>query len=231
LFVDDLELGTIPFKLEIIISAIFTVIIYGGQLLYGMKMYRHDRRKLEKGKHKEIPMIKYFKPSVIAGNSVHYSGFLVGYMAWGFVICFHVILLIAIIMRLLPSPHPHIQLALGIIVPIIVIYFLKRIIMTTVGEYFFVRVKKDKHDKHTSKTDNDNTRILKTDNDDKHTLKKDQNDELTLKNTENYEIYVYFMLFAGKIKEKCLKKVFIYYLRLFYWYCCKYISFDTSNNK
>jgi len=211
LFVDDLELGTIPFKLEIIFSAIFTVIIYGGQLLYGMKMYRHDRRKLEKGKHKEIPMIKYFKPSVIAGNSVHYSGFLVGYMAWGFVICFHVILLIAIIMRLLPSPHPHIQLALGIIVPIIVIYFLKRIIMTTVGEYFFVRVKKDKHDKHTSK--------------------KDQNYELTLKNTENYEIFVYFMLFAGKIKEKCLKKVFIYYLRLFYWYCCKYISFDTSNNK
>jgi hypothetical protein len=176
-----------------------------------MKMYRHDRRKLEKGKHKEIPMIKYFKPSVIAGNSVHYSGFLVGYMAWGFVICFHLILLIAIIMRLLPSPHPHIQLALGITVPIIVIYFLKRMTVTTVGEYFFVRVKKDKHDKHTSK--------------------KDQNYELTLKNTENYEIFVYFMLFAGKIKEKCLKKVFIYYLRLFYWYCCKYISFDTSNNK
>ncbi|CAF4179026.1 unnamed protein product, partial [Adineta steineri] len=69
-------------KLEIIASAILTVIIYGFQLFFGIQRYKKFKKDLYLGKNLEIPSIKYFEPNSIASNSVHYSGFLVGYLAW-----------------------------------------------------------------------------------------------------------------------------------------------------
>jgi hypothetical protein len=140
------ELGAIPFKTEIIVSAVLTVITYGTQLLLGLQQYKIDRKKIIKQINEGIPPIEYFKPSIMTSNSLHYPDFLVGYMAWGFVICFHLILLILIGIRILSSEIRHVEIALGIIVPVIIIYLLKMGSMKKVGKYLFIQ-KKEKDDK------------------------------------------------------------------------------------
>ncbi|CAF1214242.1 unnamed protein product [Adineta steineri] len=124
-------------KLEIIVSAILTVIIYGFQLFFGIQRYKRFKKDLYLGKNLEIPSIKYFEPNSIASNSVHYSGFLVGYLAWGFVICFHLILLITIAIKIVSLQIRHIEIILTIIVPIFIIYFLKMFSIKLMGKFLF----------------------------------------------------------------------------------------------
>jgi cytochrome c oxidase subunit IV len=102
-----------------------------------MQNYKKHKLQLYRGIYADIPSVMNFKTSSIAANSVHYSGFLVGYMAWGFVICFHLILLICIGIRVLSLQIRNIEIALGIIVPILVIYLLKMLSMASAGKYLF----------------------------------------------------------------------------------------------
>ncbi|CAF4181382.1 unnamed protein product [Rotaria sp. Silwood2] len=124
---------------EIIISAVLTAIIYGFQLFVGMQNYKKHKLQLYKGIYEDIPAAINFKRSSIASNSVHYSGFLVGYMAWGFVICFHLILLILIGIKILSLQIRQIEITLAIIVPILVIYLLKMLSMTSAGKFIFIQ--------------------------------------------------------------------------------------------
>ncbi|CAF0734551.1 unnamed protein product [Rotaria sordida] len=126
-------------KREIILSAIITAIIYGFQLFIGMQNYKKHKLQLYKGIYVDVPSADNFKRSSIASNSVHYSGFLVGYMAWGFVICFHLILLILIGIKILSLQIRQIELALAIIVPILVIYLLKMLSMASAGKFIFIQ--------------------------------------------------------------------------------------------
>jgi len=131
-------------KTEIIVSAIFTAMIYAGQLFIGMQNYKKHKLQLYKGICVDIPSAENFDESSIASNSVHYSGFLVGYMAWGFVICFHVILLIFIGIRILSLQIRHIELVLSIVVPVLIIYLLKMLSMTSAGNFLFIGKKDGK---------------------------------------------------------------------------------------
>lgn len=132
------------FKREIILSAVFTAIIYGFQLFVGMQNYKKHKLELYQGIYVDVPRSDDSKPNSIAANSVHYSGFLVGYMAWGFVICFHFILLLLIGIRILSLQIRHVEIALAIIVPILVIYLLKMLSMASAGKFLFIQKLDDK---------------------------------------------------------------------------------------
>ncbi|UJR37331.1 hypothetical protein I4U23_030039 [Adineta vaga] len=140
----NVELGAFSLKLEIILSAVFTVIIYGFQLFIGMQNYKKHKSQLYKGIYVDVPSAMNFKPSSMASNSVHYSGFLVGYMAWGFVICFHLILFILIGLKIVSLQIRHIELVLAIVVPVLVIYFLKMLSMRSAGKFLFIQKMDDK---------------------------------------------------------------------------------------
>jgi len=146
IIVYDLELGTIPFKIEIIVSAVLTVIIYGIQLSLGLKQYKIDRNKIINKIYKGILSIEDFKPSIMASSSSHYPGFLVAYMAWGFVIFFHFILLILIGIQILSSQIRHVQIALGIVVSVIISHLFKTAGTVKVGKYLFIQKKDDKRE-------------------------------------------------------------------------------------
>ncbi|CAF2995113.1 unnamed protein product [Rotaria sp. Silwood2] len=124
---------------EIIVSTVLTAVIYGFQLLIGMQNYKKHKLQLYKGIHMDIPSPANISWRSIVSHSVHYSGFLVGYMAWGFVICFHLILLILIGIRIFSSQSHQVELVLAIIVPILVVYLLKMLIMTTAGKFIFTK--------------------------------------------------------------------------------------------
>jgi cytochrome c oxidase subunit IV len=117
-----------------------------------MQNYKKHKLQLYKGIYVDIPSASNFKPSSIASNSVHYSGFLVGYMAWGFVICFHLILLILMGIRVLSLQIRHFEIALSIIVPILVIYLLKMLSMTSAGKFLFIQKVTDRLNSRSRKT-------------------------------------------------------------------------------
>lgn len=138
-FLNYLELPATPFKPEIIVSAVVTVIIYGVQLLFGIQQYKIHKTELQKNINHRIPPIEYFDRDLIASNSVHYPGFLIGYLAWGFVLCSHLILAILIGIRIIYLNIRYATLVLGVIVPILMLYLLKTVSMRRSGDSLLIR--------------------------------------------------------------------------------------------
>ena len=120
----DLE-PTSSFKLEIILSVVLTVILFGFQLLSGLKNYKEHKQEREIDLRLRDPSSIKRDWKEIAAKSVHYSGYLVGHVAWGFVICFHLILLFLIGIRILFLPIRHVEIVVALIVPVVTIYLLK----------------------------------------------------------------------------------------------------------
>jgi hypothetical protein len=139
-FLDYVEFkDTFSLKRDIILSAVFSFLLFAFHLIKGMKNYKKHKLQLYKGLHDVIPRsLDDLKPIEIVTNSVHYSGFLVGYMAWGFVICFHLILAILVGRRILPLQTRHVELTLGIISPVLVIYYLKMALMDLAAKFVFI---------------------------------------------------------------------------------------------
>jgi hypothetical protein len=131
--------GFFSLKFEIIASAVLTVMLYGFQLYVGMQNYKKHRKALYKGIYEDVPSAANFKPNAIAAKSVHYSGFLVGYMAWGFVICFHLILLILSFIRIISLQLQYIELILAVTVPVLVVYLLKMVSTSSAGKFLFIQ--------------------------------------------------------------------------------------------
>jgi hypothetical protein len=171
MFFDNVEIKeTFSLKLELILSAVVTFILFGFQLFIGIRIYKKHRIELYRGIYRDIPSAANYQSSKMVANSVHYSGFLVGYMAWGFVICFHVTLVIFTAIRSYSSESRHTELGLIILAPVLVVYLLKMTFMRSAAKILFVH-----------ETDNP--------------LIRDK-----LKNRGIYAIFVYFMFFAGKFK-------------------------------
>jgi hypothetical protein len=73
-------------------------------------------------------------------------------MAWGFVICFHLILLILIALRIVSLQIRHVEFVLAIIVPVLVIYFLKMLSLRSAGKFLFIQKLDDKLNLKSRKT-------------------------------------------------------------------------------
>lgn len=136
LFHIDLK-DTFTLNMQVILSALLTAFIHGGHLLRGMHHYKQHKLEMYKGFSFGIPSAKKFKWNVIVSNSVHYAGFLIGYMVWSFVIWFHIILFLLVGFEIRLFSNPYIKLAITIFVPIIVFYMLKRLIMSSSGRGLF----------------------------------------------------------------------------------------------
>ena len=142
MYLNFLELeGPFSLRFEVILSAVLTALLYGGQLFVGMQNYKKHKMQLYKGIYEDIPLPtkKNINRNNMASYSVHYSGFLVGYMAWGYVICFHLILIITILFRLVSLQIYYIELVLTIGVPILVVYLLKMASMSSMGKFLLIQ--------------------------------------------------------------------------------------------
>ena len=130
--------GLFSLKREIIFSALLAVALYASQLFIGMKNYKKHKKQLFKGIYEDIPSPANFRSSSIASKSVHYSGFLVGYMAWGFLICFHLIFFIMSALHFVSLQIRYIEVILAVTVPILVVYMLKMVTTSSAGKFLFI---------------------------------------------------------------------------------------------
>jgi hypothetical protein len=131
--------GVFSLRFEVILSAVITVILYAFQLYIGIKNYKKHRSQLYKGIYVDVPSALNFKTSSIAAKSVHYSGFLVGYMAWGFVICFHLTFFLLSAIRIVSVQLRYLELILAICVPVLVVYLLKMVTTSSAGRFLFIQ--------------------------------------------------------------------------------------------
>ena len=136
--------GFFSLRSTIFWSAFITFVIYVYQLFLGMKNYKKHKLQLLRGIYEDVPSTQNFKANSIAAKSVHYSGFLVGYMAWGFVICFHLIFFIMIIIRIASLQIRYFEIVLAFTVPVLVVYLLKMVSISSAGKFFFIQDAEEK---------------------------------------------------------------------------------------
>ncbi len=128
----------------IITSAVIAVAIFAYQLLIGMQNYKKHKLQLFKGIYEDVPSANNFNPNSIASKSIHYSGFLVGYMAWGFIICFHLIFFTLAAIHIISLQIRYFEIILAVTVPVLVIYVLKMVSISTAGKFLFIQDMEEK---------------------------------------------------------------------------------------
>lgn len=133
------SLENFSFENEIYFASLFSFGIYIIQLLLGLKKYQLDMLDYYRGKYSK-KKIDLLSASSILQRSFHYSGYQVGYLAYGFVIINYVMFCICLIGKFL-FIHPLLmKIILKILAPIIILFALKHIIVYCLTKYFFLKI-------------------------------------------------------------------------------------------
>lgn len=115
--------------MEIILSAIITAVIYSIQLLLGMKNYREDiRRDCDNKNQKQLLADTGLDEEEVSSRAIQYPGYLIRYTIGGFVITFHLLILIAFIFRLILCHYSALAWILEFVLPILILYALQSLI-------------------------------------------------------------------------------------------------------
>jgi len=125
------------FQDEVIISAIITMIIYGIQLFLSIKNYRKSIGDLYKKYSDDPELGKKLKNREIIRKSTQYPSYLLLYLLGGFFICFHLILLFSVTIKNVVFTHiGSSEGAIEYIIPILVLYFLQKMIIQWLHKIF-----------------------------------------------------------------------------------------------
>ncbi len=127
------------FEKEIFLSSLFSFTIYVIQLFFGLKKYQLDMLDYYRGKYQK-KNIDLFSSSCILQRSFHYSGYQVGYLAYGFVLINYFMFCICLIFKLLFIHPLFVKILLKIIAPIFILFALKHIIVYCLTKYFFLKI-------------------------------------------------------------------------------------------
>lgn len=109
------------------------------QLYLGIVNYKKHKLELYKGIYENVPSPLNFTSNTIATNSIRYFGFLVGHMACGFIILFHLIFILLIGIRIIFLRIRYFELILSVILPLMVMYLLIMVSISTIGKYSFMQ--------------------------------------------------------------------------------------------
>ena len=103
-----------------------------------MKNYKRHKMQMFKGIYTDIPSPINFSSDSMVYRSVRYSGFLVGHTACGFLLYFHLILFIGIVIQLISLKIPFVQSLLEITVSVFVLYLLIMVGTPLIGRWFLL---------------------------------------------------------------------------------------------
>lgn len=132
-------LEKLSFEKEIYISSLLAFSIYVIQLLLGLKKYQFDMLNFYQGKYTKNTE-KLLSSSCVLQRSFHYSGYQVGYLAYGFVIINYVLFIICLILKILFIHPLLVKIVLKCLAPIFILFALKHIIVYCLTKYFFLRI-------------------------------------------------------------------------------------------
>ncbi|CAF1658502.1 unnamed protein product, partial [Didymodactylos carnosus] len=130
-----------PFNLkyEILIACFLTMMIYYVQLCVGMKHYQQHMLNAYKGIFIDIPPRHAFNSIQLISKNAHYPGYTIAYLAFGYLVMGNVLFLTVIIIRILFKHLFLIEELSKIIIPILVIYLCKYILMWVLSRTLFLQ--------------------------------------------------------------------------------------------
>lgn len=137
------SLENISLEREILIATLISCFIYVIQLLLGLKKYQNDMLDHYKGNY-----LKRKQDSISASNvlqrSFHYSGYQVGYLAYGFVIINYVMFIVCLFFKVLFIHPLLIKILLKFLAPIFILFALKHVLVYCLTKYFFCKILKSR---------------------------------------------------------------------------------------
>jgi hypothetical protein len=125
----------------IITACLFSTVVYIVQLFIGIRRYQKNVLNAYKGKYVDIPAPKRFANAKLVSGSLHYSGYAIGYLLWGYLILFEVSLVMLIVLRFLVKFYFIAENLAKIILPVLTIFLFKRILIWYLCKYFMIRSK------------------------------------------------------------------------------------------
>ncbi|KAI0986633.1 hypothetical protein GJ496_007339 [Pomphorhynchus laevis] len=132
--------NALTFWREICCASIFAYVVFAVQMFHSMKQYRANKLMMYKGIFEDIPSARHLEPSKMIAQSVHYSGFLIGYMAWGFIIVFYLALIVTCTVSILFRQRiEYIATAIAFLVPVFMIYALKILLVRSTSKAVFTQ--------------------------------------------------------------------------------------------
>lgn len=131
---------------DIIISAVFTTILYSIQLFLSIKNFRQNMNQLYVQCSADHNSIKNLKRREIIRRSTQYPSYLLLYLFGGYFLCFHLILFVYEIGKQLffiPTKALKLEAMIRYILPILVFYFLQKIGIHILYKIFYYFDKRD----------------------------------------------------------------------------------------
>jgi hypothetical protein len=126
-------------KYEMIFACFLTAIIYSGQLLFGMKSYQRHMLNAYKGIYTDIPSRSTFKNARLMSKHIHYPGYCIAYLTFGYVIIGNILFFVLIGLRVLFKHLFLVEEIAKIFLPLLGIYFIKFIIQWFLSRTFFLQ--------------------------------------------------------------------------------------------
>ena len=124
---------------EIYLSSLISCVIYIVQLLLGLKKYQLDMLDYYRGNYPKRKQASTSASSILQ-RSFHYSGYQVGYLAYGFVIINYFMFIVCLFFKLLFIHPLLIKIVLKVVAPISILFALKHVIVYCLTKYFFCRL-------------------------------------------------------------------------------------------
>ena len=139
LFNVKIDWGT-NFVNDLFFCSILSVMIYCIQIFNGLRKIQRDMLWAYAGKYLDIPPRHNFSSNELLSKCVHFSGYLCGYAAWGFIIFYKLTFVICLIFRLwIRYDSRWFQHILALCLPIVLLYLLKHILISLLSEFVFLQ--------------------------------------------------------------------------------------------
>jgi len=135
----NIDWGT-TFVNDLFLCSILSVTIYCSQIFNGLIKIQQHMISAYAGKYIDIPPRHNFSNNELMSKCLHFSGYLCGYTAWGFIIFYKISFIICLIFRLwIRYDSRWFQHILAICLPIILVYLLKHILVSLLSEFVFLQ--------------------------------------------------------------------------------------------
>ncbi|UJR09713.1 hypothetical protein I4U23_013942 [Adineta vaga] len=135
----NIDWGT-TFVNDLFLCSILSVLIYCTQIFNGLIKIQQHLISAYAGKYLDIPPRHNFSNNELMSKCLHFSGYLCGYTAWGFIIFYKISFVICLILRLwIRYDTRWFQNMLALCLPIVLIYILKHILISLLSEFVFLQ--------------------------------------------------------------------------------------------
>jgi hypothetical protein len=130
-----------PFNLkyEMIFACFLTSILFYGQLFSGMKNYQRHMLHAYKGIFIDIPPRSAFKNVRLMSKNIHYPGYCIAYLTFGYIIMGNILFFLIVILRVIFKHLFLVEEIARVIIPILVIYLTTFLIQWFLSRTFFLQ--------------------------------------------------------------------------------------------